>query len=242
MKQNKVKNSSTYRIEKKLVSSQVEHEMMQYLMRECHVGDRIPNEFQLAERFGTSRSTIREVVKSLAGLGMLKVRQGSGTYVTSTTPVDADPLHLARHKDQYQLTLDMLDVRLMLEPNISAAAAEKASEKDIEELRQLETEIEELIARKENHSQKDIEFHSYIAKCSENYVVQSLMPIIQTAVAALIEITELQLRNETIKTHRMIIEAIARHDPRGASCAMTAHLAANYALIAKMKEERDQAI
>ena len=94
-------------INKKLVSSQVEDDLAHFIMKECRVGDRLPNEFQLAEKFHTSRSTIREVVKSLASQGILEVRQGSGTYVTALERVDDDPLHLSRHKDKYRLALEL---------------------------------------------------------------------------------------------------------------------------------------
>ena len=47
------------------------------------VGEKIPNEFELSERFNVSRNTIREAVKILASKGVLDVRQGAGTFVLS---------------------------------------------------------------------------------------------------------------------------------------------------------------
>ena len=227
-------------INKKLVSSQVEDELAHFIMKDCRVGDRLPNEFQLAQKFNTSRSTIREVVKSLASQGILEVRQGSGTYVTALKRVDDDPLHLSRHKDKYRLALELFDVRLMLEPGIAAKAAEKAGPEEIKELHRLREEVETLIKEGKDHIPKDIEFHSCIARCSGNFVVQTLLPIIQTAVSTFGYLTERTLRDETINTHRMIANAIARHDSVGASCAMTSHLAANYSAIMDAITLRDR--
>ena len=62
-----------------LRSAQIEDKIQDYIMHECQPGDKLPNEFALAERFETSRSTIREVMKSLAMRGMVEIRHGSAT-------------------------------------------------------------------------------------------------------------------------------------------------------------------
>lgn len=98
------------------------------------VGDKIPNEFELAEKFGTGRSTIREAVKSLSSKGVLEVRQGSGTFVISPSTVEDDPLRLARYNDKLQLALELFDVRLMIEPEIAAHAAVNVTDDDIKEI------------------------------------------------------------------------------------------------------------
>lgn len=55
---------------------------MEYILNEpVAIGEKLPNEFELAEKFGVGRSTIREAVKSLVSKGVLEVRRGSGTYV-----------------------------------------------------------------------------------------------------------------------------------------------------------------
>ena len=62
---------------RKLLASQVEEELMDYILQEpVNVGDKIPNEFELAEMFGVGRSTIRETVKSLVSKGVLEVGEG----------------------------------------------------------------------------------------------------------------------------------------------------------------------
>ena len=92
-----------YKIEKmnkNLLAFRVEEGLMNYILQEpIEIGERIPNEFELAERFGVGRSTIREAVKSLATKGVLEVRRGSGTYVISRNTIEDDPLGLARFTD-----------------------------------------------------------------------------------------------------------------------------------------------
>ena len=71
-----------YQIEKmnqKLLAPQVEEELMNYILHEpVQIGEKIPNEYELASRFGVGRSTIREVVKSLVTKGILEVRREIG--------------------------------------------------------------------------------------------------------------------------------------------------------------------
>ncbi len=105
------------KMDKKLLGDRIEDGLMRYILEEpVEVGQKIPNEFDLARRFGVGRSTIREAVKGLVSKGILEVRRGSGTYVVSTCLPDNDPLGLSKLQDKYKLALELFDVRLMLEP------------------------------------------------------------------------------------------------------------------------------
>lgn len=74
--------------------------------------------------------------------GILEVRRGSGTYVVSTTPVDMDPLGLGAVEDKMALALDLVNVRIILEPGIAEMAALNATEEDVEKLRNLCDSVE----------------------------------------------------------------------------------------------------
>ncbi len=100
--------------------------------------------------------------------GVLQVRRGAGTYVSSLTPAEDDPLRLnAKLHDRFKLALDLFDVRLILEPEIAAKAAVYATDEDIATLKQLCKETEELYLADKDHMPKDIEFHTWIARCSK---------------------------------------------------------------------------
>lgn len=231
-----------YQIEKmnkKLLASRVEEELMNYILHEpIEIGERIPNEFELAEKFGVGRSTIRETIKSLATKGILEVRRGSGTYVISKNTIEEDPLGLAKFTDKYKLALELFEVRLMLEPEIAALASDYAEPEEKEELKRLCDETEALYRAGKNHTMKDIEFHTCIAKCSKNRVVEQLLPIIQTAIVTFVNLTNRQLMEETIETHRAVTEAVLKGDPVGARCAMIMHLIYNRQMLLKMMEEK----
>ena len=224
----------------KLLAPQVEEELLKYIVENpVAVGEKIPNEYELARLFGVGRSTVREAVKGLVTAGVLEVRRGSGTYVISTRRQEEDPLGLSRAKDQYKQTLDLLEVRLMLEPEIAAKAAALATAEDKRMIRELCDAVEALCLKGENHLEKDVAFHEYIAKTSGNHVVETLIPLIAKAVVAFGELTDRALIRETIETHRAISDAITNNDPNGARYAMIMHLNYNRQKILALLKDRE---
>lgn len=230
------------KVDKKLLGAQIEDELMNFILKEpVEVGEKIPNEFELAEKFGVGRSTIREAVKGLVTKGILEVKRGSGTFVVSTCTADDDPLGLSKLQDKYKLALELFDVRLMLEPEIASLAAEYAQKEELAQLEKLCDETEQMYLSGKNHIPKDIEFHTCIARCSKNRVVETLVPVINTAVLTFANLTHRMLMQETIETHRAIVNAILDHDPVGARCAMVMHLTYNrQALMRQWKEHREK--
>ena len=226
---------------KKPLGARIEDELMRYILQEpVEPGQKIPNEFELAEKFGVGRSSIREAVKGLVSRGILEVRRGSGTYVINTSSVDEDPLGFGKIEDKYKLALDLFDVRLMIEPEIAALACRNAAEEDLKKLKRLCDETERLYVGGSNHINKDIEFHTCIAHCSKNQVVETLVPVINTAVFTFANLTHRLLKDETLETHRAITNAILKRDSVGARCAMMMHLTYNRQTILQIMEERDR--
>lgn len=222
----------------KPLTEQVEHHIMKFIVENhIEVGSRMPNEFELAQMFGVGRSTVREAIKILASKNVLEVRRGSGTFVLNTEITEQDPLGLREVKDKYSLALDLVTVRLILEPEIAVMAAENATEEDIAELLEKCSLVEKLIESGVDHTEEDIKFHTCIAKCSKNTVVENLIPLIHSAVSVFVNLTHRKLKEETIRTHRDIAEAIAARDGIGARCAMNMHMTYNRQMILRIIEE-----
>lgn len=108
-------------LKSKLLAEQVEEQIYHFILdTPLSPGSKLPNEFELGEKFGVGRSTIREAVKLLSSKGIVEVRRGSGTYVLTTALGVGDPLGLSAVQDKTALALDLVNVRLLLEPGISA--------------------------------------------------------------------------------------------------------------------------
>ena len=73
-------------VPKRTLGQKTEDRLMKFILDEpIRVGEKIPNEYELTERFQVGRSTVREAVKGLVSRGVLEVRRGDGTYVISTS-------------------------------------------------------------------------------------------------------------------------------------------------------------
>lgn len=225
----------------KTLPEQTADKITKYIIENnLQVDDKIPNEFELGEILGVGRSTIREAVRILVSRNVLVIRRGAGTYIADNTGVSDDPLGFAFTKDKHKLAGDLLQVRIILEPEIAAMAANMATEKDIEEIVRQCDKVEEMIKNGENHMLEDVKFHEAIARCTGNDVIEKLIPIIDTSVAVFANITARQLREETISTHRAIANAIARHNSTDAKHAMTMHMLYNKYKIDELIKERDK--
>lgn len=215
-------------MESKPLPEQTADKIIQYIIdNNLQVDDKIPNEFELGAILGVGRSTIREAVRILVSRNVLVIRRGAGTYIANNTGVSDDPLGLAFTKDKYKLARDLFQVRIILEPEIAAMAANMATERDIEVLKKQCDKVENMIKKGEDHMMEDVKFHQAIARCTGNAVIEKLIPIINTSVAVFANITARQLKEETITTHRAIADAIAEHNPTDAKHAMTMHMLYN---------------
>ena len=105
-------------------------------------GDKLPTEKELCESTGAGRNTVREALKILASRNVLEIRQGAGTFVSEKQGIPDDPLGFSMVNDHVKLTRDLLQVRIMLEPQIAALAAQCAKEHEIRELEEILEEME----------------------------------------------------------------------------------------------------
>lgn len=190
-------------------------------------GDKLPNETVLCQRLNVGRSSLREAMRALASRNIVTIRQGSGTYIASSTGVADDPLGLSFINNKKKLIHDLMEIRFLLEPSIAALAAMHADDTEIKKICKLCDDVEELLKAHKDHSDKDIELHTAIALSSKNIVVPRLVPVIFRSIPLLIESTGNTLCNETIESHREIADAIAAHNAVRAHDAMYLHLVYN---------------
>ena len=190
-------------------------------------GERLPTERELAEIIGVGRSTLREALQRLCARNVLEVRRGVGTFVSYKHGVADDPLGFTLIRDKERLARDLIEFRILIEPHSAALAAQNATKADIEELDYLCTSIDELIKAGKPHLVKDQQFHTCIARCSGSIILPKLMPLIHGAISVFIEETHGELKEETMRTHRAILNAIRAHDAVAAKDAMYLHLIYN---------------
>lgn len=217
----------TNSVEKSLPQKIAEDIIALILEENLKPGDKLPNETVLCQRLNVGRSSLREAMRALASRNIVTIRQGSGTYIASSTGVADDPLGLSFINNKEKLIHDLMEIRFLLEPSIAALAAIHADDTEIKKICKLCDDVEELLKAHKDHSDKDIELHTAIALSSKNIVVPRLVPVIFRSIPLLIESTGNTLCNETIESHREIADAIASHDAVRAHDAMYLHLVYN---------------
>ena len=193
-------------------------------------GDKIPNEFKLAEHYNVSRTTIREAIKQLCSRNVLEIRRGDGTYVCKKLGRVTDPLGFEFTKDTAKLVKDLCEFRLITEPRFAFYAAQRRNDSEADEILNICLVIEELIKKKNNYEKEDARFHHLIAKATHNDVIKKVNDIINEGVRLSISISNnnSEIESTTLKTHRAIAEAIMAHDEKNAEKAMKEHIYSNY--------------
>lgn len=223
------------------LAEQVADKLIGYIAKNnLQPGDRIGTEMELVESAGVSRSTVREAIKILVSRNILEVRHGSGTYISDQKGISDDPLGLSLIHDRFKLTWDLLEFRVMIEPQIAYLAATNISEAQIAELEYLCEEAERLAAENQSRLEVDVRFHICVAEASGNLVAPNLIPMIKTAVELFVHYTGRETAPETIATHRDILEGLKRRDPAWARDMMNMHLTFNRQELRRIAVERQE--
>ncbi|MDO4741464.1 MAG: FadR/GntR family transcriptional regulator [Eubacteriales bacterium] len=153
------------------------------IQEEMKTGSKLPAESELMARFCVSRSTVREAVKILKTENIVDIRQGQGTFLCSMPGLADDPLGL-RFADQEELIARLLEARLLIEPSVAALAAQRRQDKHLLEMKVLLEKMDNAYLHGENYTPFDAEFHSVIAKCTDNDVLERLLPTIHESIQA----------------------------------------------------------
>lgn len=152
-------------------------------------GSKLPTEYELTEMLGVSRIPLREAICSLRTVGLLESRQGGGTYVTTK----CDPAVMGRMLYDYAVleNVDLhqvIDVRMLLEPEAARQAALQASQRQKEEIWELaqayrvcQESYAETPDADANMGKLDREIHQAIAKASRNDFLWMLLVVAGTS-------------------------------------------------------------
>lgn len=210
------------------LAEQVADQINQVIIdQNINTGEKLPNEFELAALLNVGRGTIREAVKLLVARNCLEIRRGKGTYVVEKPGQIEDPLGFAYVKDKITLAMDLMELRLRLEPWVAQLAAQRIEESEKEPLRLLCQQMEHKIRTGEDHGPADKEFHAYIARCTHNSVITEIMPVITYSIEMFTKFKAPKLLEDTIRTHWQITDAICANDPKKAYDAMYEHVEEN---------------
>lgn len=188
-------------------------------------GRRLPPEARLVEELGISRARLRGLLKILEKEGLIWRHVGKGTFIgerSLTGDLTSMPEVLTPP--------EAFEARLVVEPQIAALAARRATPPQIDEmwhcLRQME-EIDDF----DRWAVWDERLHRLVAKAAGNTLLLAVYDTIRESAPSgmrniIDRVFSSTTRDESNIEHRRYIEAIANHDPQGAESLMRAHLLA----------------
>jgi GntR family transcriptional repressor for pyruvate dehydrogenase complex len=204
--------------------------MIEQMIRdgELKIGEKMPPERILCERFQVSRTVIREATSYLMAKGLLVSQAGSGTYVRNVESTDvANYLELHMSLQDSPAGIDQfIEIRRLLEIQIAKIAAQRADQNDIEAIEENLRELKTLLNSPDEFAKKDLEFHLLLARSTKNPLFEILLkPLINN----LLEVIHLALvyekaGEEAIHFHGRIFEEIKNKRADGAALEMGNHL------------------
>lgn len=191
-------------------------------------GDRLPSERQLADQFAVSRTVIREAVRSLHAKGLLEVRPGFGTTVRRPPASSVSRSitlfwGMGRPDPGFE---KVLEVRRMLEVEVTALAAERRTQEDLEVMEEVLRVTSPVQRDVERFAQDDVAFHAALARATQNELHVVLMESISDLMLAVrrkgFEVPNTPAR--ALAHHQLIFKWVAAGNAEKAQQAMREHL------------------
>ena len=197
-------------------------------------GAKLPTEPQLAGEHGVSRTVVREAITRLAADGLVTARQGAGVFVNEAAPNALEEL-LADMTGKVSLVLNVLEVRMAIEIESAALAAQRRSSSQQADILACFAEFESLLTAGKPTGAADFAFHRAIAAATNNPFYVEILDVlgrrtiprdlVTTMSATLLQSTEYQARLQA--EHRDIMTAIMDGDSTSARDAMRRHLSSS---------------
>jgi len=208
------------------VAEQIEKRILDGELRS---GDRLPTERHLAEQFHVSRTAVREAMKILAQKGLVDMRPGRGTIVidgANAAMQDSIDLVMKLRLGEVGGSNNLVEVREILEIEIAALAAARATEKEIAAMREAVKIMDESLDDADAFIAADNRFHEALAQATQNtlifILVNSIVNLLSEQRKQIFDVEGGPQRGQI--HHKRVLESVIRRDPQAARDAMRSHL------------------
>jgi GntR family transcriptional repressor for pyruvate dehydrogenase complex len=225
--------TTRFRSPRRDASEQVAFEIRRYLAaRDLRPGERLGTEQELAAEFGVSRPTLREGLRLLAGLHLIRASQGpgGGIFVESTQSEGmrrnvSESIAVMLETDEVSLA-ELVEARISLEVPLAGLAAQHATEATGDELLAAIAEAEGNDPSSDAFRVADTRFHRVIATAARNELLRAFTSwTLDVLQPSLIDTIGSSIDGAAIlEQHRVIQRAIRLHQPAAAERAMRRHL------------------
>ena len=209
-----------------LVAEQIEKRILDGELRS---GDRLPTEREMAEQFRVSRTAVREAMKILSQKGLVDMRPGRGTIVidgANEAMQHSIGLVMKLKLGEVGGSDNLVEVRGILETEIAALAAARATEKEIAAMQEAVDEMDDSLGDADAFIAADNRFHEALAQATQNalilILVRSIVNPLSEQRKQIFNVEGGPQRGQI--HHRRILESVMQRDPEAARAAMRSHL------------------
>jgi GntR family transcriptional repressor for pyruvate dehydrogenase complex len=201
-------------------------------------GQRLPAERDLAKSLSVSRSSLRQALKVLEIMNVISQRVGDGTYLNrSAASILGEPVEFLILLDGITFH-ELMEARLIVEPELTARAASRATEEDLTALRRTLTAMEGSRDDRERFIEQDLLFHQTIFRLAGNRMCSLMFSVIHQSLHKMIELTSQLVRaDHTLHLHRRIYSAVRRREPEQSRARMVEHLLDAQGLLTRAHEQ-----
>ena len=189
---------------------------------------RLPSEQAMGEKFGVSRTVIREAVSRLKSEGLVETRQGSGAFVRRGS--GHVPFRISVNADSVQSVLRVMELRHTLESEIAALAAERHNAKQLAVIRKALDAIGKANRAGKDAASEDVAYHIAIARATGNSLFPDLLTYLSRNLRGAVRVLRKHesrrpdFTDQVCDEHKAIFAAIAARDVAGARQAAGDHL------------------
>ena len=188
------------------------------LKGEVAPGAWLPPQPELARRFGVGLSTVREAIKSLTLLGVVKPQPGRGTQVTPEALSILRMFRLIRGRLKEMEVLKIYEARKLIEVELARLAAQRATQEDIARMEEALSRMQQAMDDDEAFTEADLEFHLAVAQAGQNQLLEGFYHIAREMLSELIrEIIKIPgVKEKGLQEQAKVVEAIRARDPEAA--------------------------
>lgn len=195
-------------------------------LKNLEPGDKLPSERMLSEKFGVTRSNVREAIQKLEFYGLLKSIPQSGTFVANIGVIAMNGMIEDILRLEEPDFKSLVETRILLELKTSRLAALRRTDEDLQKMKEALDAYTEKVRNGEDAVQEDLLFHLAIAKASGNSTMNTFMLIITPEIITNFEKYHVCDDNQAqagIQEHTEIYNAIKAQDPQLAKLKMKEH-------------------
>jgi len=204
-------------------------------------GTKLPSERELMARLHVGRSSVREALQALIGMNMIEARPGRGYFVKLST-WDALPMDRVHpHLMEPRALLDLIDARMLVEPEIAALAAKSATPEDLVAVERALARIVAAARRRRAVYRAAAEFHVEFAKAGHNAALVQMVRSLVSVMSYWGQVFEGNpgRAQQEIRLHRDLLGCLKRQNPDEMRRSMQEHIAVTRrALIAYLGKEQ----